>query len=291
MQLTGSGIQGDGPLEGNEEALVIYSDDVSLDQLRHAVRSAGKASEQRVPFDLREEARRGLTDWWSDRLDTWFMNVIAGNTAETDAKRTGMQATSAPTSATGNTRILYADGGSTSEASLSASQTFQLSYIDRAVAVAKTASPLIRPIKVDGSEYYVMFLHPYQVHSLRSGTAAAGSWVDIQKAAMTGGKIKDNPIFTGALGVFNNVVLHESTRVPAAPTNANARRAVLCGAQSCALAFGQGHGVDQMQWYEELFDYGNQLGVEAGCIAGMKKLVYNATDFGTVVVSTWAVAP
>jgi hypothetical protein len=40
-----------------------------------------------------------------------------------------------------------------------------------------------------------------------------------------------------------------------------------------------------MSWNEEIFDYGNQLGVSAGCIAGMKKTIYNSQDFATIVVS------
>lgn len=41
MQLSGTGIAGDDTLEGNEEALITYSDSVLVDQLRHAVRSKG----------------------------------------------------------------------------------------------------------------------------------------------------------------------------------------------------------------------------------------------------------
>lgn len=41
-QLTGRGVEGDGTLEGFEEALSIYSDSIIINQLRHAVRSAGK---------------------------------------------------------------------------------------------------------------------------------------------------------------------------------------------------------------------------------------------------------
>lgn len=69
MQLSGPGVQGDATLEGNEEALTTYSDAVTIDQLRHAVRSSGKMSEQRIPFSVREEARMGLQDWWSDRIN------------------------------------------------------------------------------------------------------------------------------------------------------------------------------------------------------------------------------
>ena len=62
MQLSGAGIQADGTLEGSEEALITYSDALIINQLRHAVRSAGQMSEQRVTFDVRDECRVGLQD-------------------------------------------------------------------------------------------------------------------------------------------------------------------------------------------------------------------------------------
>src|SRR5437868_15055328 len=49
MQLQGAGVMGDGTLEGNEEALTTYTDNLFIDQLRHAVRSKGKMSDQRLP--------------------------------------------------------------------------------------------------------------------------------------------------------------------------------------------------------------------------------------------------
>lgn len=290
MQLTGAGIQADGQLEGNEEALTTYSDNIFIDQLRHAVRTAGKMSEQRVPFSVREEARAGLTDWWADRIDTWFMNQIAGNTGQADTRYTGNQATIAPSTTSGNTRHLFSDGTHTTEASLSTTDVMQLSFIDRAVTTAKTATPLIRPIKIDGGEFYVMFMHPFQVHALRTdATAARITWYDAQKARVQGGEMDKNGIFSGALGVYNGVILHESVRMPS--VTANVRRAVLCGAQAALLALGQGENPDSPNWYEELFDYGNQFGVAGGMIAGLKKAVFNSIDFGTVVVSTRAVAP
>ena len=44
MQLNGNGVLGDGTLEGQEEALVTYSDALVINQLRNAVRSAGRMS-------------------------------------------------------------------------------------------------------------------------------------------------------------------------------------------------------------------------------------------------------
>jgi len=81
MLLTGNGIQGDGTLEGNEEALSTYTDDVLINQLRHAVRSGGKMSEQRIPFSVREEARMGLQDWWADRIDATLSSLECARTS------------------------------------------------------------------------------------------------------------------------------------------------------------------------------------------------------------------
>jgi N4-gp56 family major capsid protein len=293
MQLTGAGIQGDSTLEGNEEALVTYSDNVFIDQLRHAVRSGGKMSEQRVPFSVREEARVGLQDWWSDRFDLWVFNQLTGNTGETDTKKTGNQAITAATATTG----LFAGNGHGTEASLTASTTnaLQLKDIDRAVGKAKTATVPIRPVKHKGEDYYVLFVHPWAAYQLRTDTTT-NNYVDIFKAALQGGKYDDNPIFTGASFVYNNVIVHESTRVPTivgTPATGSAgdyRSNVFCGAQSGIMAFGRDNGPSRMNWTEELFDYENQLGVAAGCVAGFKKTIYNSSDFGTIVISTYAPA-
>jgi N4-gp56 family major capsid protein len=208
-----------------------------------------------------------------------------------------MQAAIAPSA----NNVIY--GGSTtesSEASISSSTVhyFNLSLLDRAVARAKTLSPQIRPIKEKGDDYYVCFIHPYQTYQLRtqSTSTLAGQWADIQRAAIQGGQGSDNPIWTGALGVYNGVILHESTRVPAFSTGAGAntgRTAVLCGAQAATFATGQKDDAtgQEMSWFEELFDYGNKLGVSAGLIGGLKKNVFNSADFGTIALKTYAVQP
>lgn len=292
MLLSGAGVQGDGTLEGNEEALTTYTDSVTIDQLRHAVRSSGKMSEQRVPFSVREEARLGLEDWWADRIDTWLFNQLAGNTAQTDTKYSGNQATVAPTAA----RKVYAGSATTEDDTVSntGSSKMVITVIDKCVEAAKTLSPMVRPISGEGGDSnYVMILHPYQVYDLRTNSTT-GQWLDIQKAVVTGGEKRNNGIFTGALGSYNGVVLHESSRVPWGASLTVAitavRRAVFMGAQAAIMAFGQGNSPMKWSWTEELFDYGNQLGVEAGCIAGVKKTVYNSTDFGVLTVPTYAVA-
>ena len=296
MRLTGDGIQGDSTLEGNEEALVTYSDSLVINQLRHAVRSGGKMSEQRVPFSVRNEAKDALRDWYSERFDTAFFNQICGNTAQADTRFTGNNAVTAI-----NASYKVMPDSKTLDESLSNTSVhkFTLGLVDAAKEKARTihdtlsGAPVIRPIKLGGNDYYVMFLHDFQVKDMRT-TTDTGQFLDIQKAAMQGGEVSKNPIFTGALGVYNGVVLHEANRVTqginsvTGAAQTSTRRAVLCGAQAACIAFGVDQGPMRMDWREELFDYGNQLGVASGCIWGLKRAIFNSRDFASIVVSTWA---
>ena len=288
VALQGAGVQGDDTLEGNEEALTFYSDSIVINQLRHAVVSAGNMSEQRVPYNIREEALLGLRDWFADRLDTAFFNQIAGNTNVTDTKYTGNNSTVAPD--TDHWILASGVAGTDTEASLSASSIFTLTLIDKAKVKAQTLSPMIRPLRVNGENKYVCFLHPFQVYQLRTNTDS-GQWMDIQKAALQGGQISKNPIYTGALGEYNGVILHEAPRIPS-PGISNVYRAVFCGAQAAVLCTGrQTNQRLDATWVEELFDYKNKLGVAGALIFGLKKTRFNSKDFGTIVISSYSPDP
>lgn len=288
LQGSGDGRQGDATLEGHEEALSTHTDDTVIDQLRHAFRSGGEMSEQRVPFDVREELRMAVEDWWTDRLDTWFFNQISGNTSQSDTRYTGNQAAIAPDS----DHHIFA-GSATAESNVSgnSSQIFSLAVVDRLVLRAKTLDIPMRPVKGGGASGFVMFISPEQHFDLRRNSTSQ-EYADFQKAAIQGGQVTKNPMFTGAVGMWNGVVIHEADRLPSFTVGANAAgnavgyRAVLCGAQAAVMAFGGGYGLKRMSWKEELFDYENQLGVAAGMIAGLKKQRYNSKDFSTIVCST-----
>ena len=194
------------------------------------------------------------------------MNQLCGQSTQTDTRYTG------------NNAVVAID--STRTISASGSSNFALDLLDQAAVKARTLSPVIRPVQTEAGEKYVMFITPEAHYDLRANTGTL-QWGDIQKAAMSGGQISDNPIFTGALGEYNGIILHESFRVP---INSNIGENVLCGAQAATFAFGRDNSPNRMTWTEELFDYGNQLGVSAGCIAGMKRTIYNSLDFSVVKV-------
>lgn len=299
-RLTGPGVIGDNTLAGNEEALATFQDQLLIDQLRHAVLPKGAMSQQRVPFSMRNAARNRLADWWEERLDLFVLNQATGNTFQTDTRFTGLQPCIAPDA----DHMIFANNRA-NEGALVPGDKFTIDLIDNYVAIAHSLEVPIRSIKLKGGleVFGVLFLHPYQVKSLRKNFSQ-GMWGDIQLAALKGGQITGNPIFSGAIGMYNNVVIHEDNRVPYGdatnnPTGKrfntlgvlNVARGVFMGAQALAMGFGRAYGKDmKMKWYEELLDGGNQLRVTAAMILGCKKTRFNGADFATVTVSSYETA-
>lgn len=308
-KLQAPGVIGDNVLAGQEETLKTYQDTLIINQLRHAVLPFGAMSQQRVPFSMRDMAKLRLADWWQERLDVSLLNQLCGNTYQTDTRFTGLQAPIAP-----STGYQVFANGRVSEATLVSGDKFTVNLIDNCVAIAHTLTTPIKPIRLKGMEIFgVLFLHPLQIKSLRTNFST-GMWGDIQRAAMQGGQITGNPIFTGAIGMYANVVIHEDVRVPYGDSTqqyaadgvtirynaigagngtntagtTNVARGVFCGAQAACIAFGRAYGMDmKMKWYEELLDGGNQLRVSAGLIFGLKKTQFNSTDYATITVSSY----
>ena len=283
MQLAGAGRTGQQVLEGNEEDLSFYDAALYIDLMRHAVRLDTEMTQQRVEYDLRKEARDALSDWWAQRFDSYMFRYLAGDTSLSFAGNTAVS---------GDSSHVVFGSTATAETSLTTAMVFTLSLVDKAVKKAKTVTPLMRPINIEGESYYAVILHPACVYDLRTSTST-GQWLDIQKAVAQGGKLKDNPIFTGALGVYNGCILYESNNVHNSTYGASSAvvyRNLFLGAQAGVIAFGQKDGVDAMRWNEELFDYGKSLGVSASTIWGMQKNIFNSQDYGVITISTGATA-
>ena len=294
MKLRGAGVTGDGTLEGNEEALSYYSDAILIDQLRHAVRSKGKASEQRVPYDMRATAREALATWWAERMDEMIFVYLSGARGVDTTLTLPISFTtfaSNTVTAPDTAHLKFANG--LVKATITTADILTLSEIDKLVEVAETVDPMIQPIMVNGEKRYVLLIHPYQATDLRTNVSS-GQWLDIQKAAAAA-QGSGNPIFTGALGMYNGVVIHVHRNVIrhsdlGSGTNLPGARALFLGNQAGAIAWGGIGGEGRYSWKEELFDYGNQLGVAAGCIFGVKKTRFNSADFGVIALDTYAIA-
>jgi N4-gp56 family major capsid protein len=291
-RLTGAGKTEGETAEGNGESLSIYSDSVTINELLHVVgtRSENTIDQQRVPFNLRDECKEALAMWWADRLSVSFFNQVCGNTVQTDTKYTGLNATVAPSSA----RIIRA-GTAAADNNLTSADIMTLDLIDQAVEMAKVGDNMVVPLNIGGAKKYVCYMHPFQVTALRTNSSS-GQWLDIQKAALSADNSTKNPIYSGALGEYNGVILRSSQDIPlgcvTTTAASNTRRAVLLGAQAAAMAYGSADKgtPNKYRWNEELLDHKRKLEIAAAAILGLKKTRFNSADFGTVVISTYAAA-
>lgn len=292
MQMGNAGVSGDNRMRDNEEAMTYYQDSVKIDQLRNA-HAFRRMSQQRTLHDLRMDAKANLADWFADRYDTYMFDYLCGNTSRSHA---GNTATAPDT----NHYIVSGDVSNsgtiaTDESSLGNNDQLQLADLDYAKESAKTLTPPIRPAMIDGQEYYVVVMHPYSVTDIRLDVANSAyiDWPTIQMYANKRGL--SNPIFTGALGVYNGMILFESTRIYSPITSV--RRNLFLGAQAGVFAMGNAYsqlaqqrvGKDNlMSWYEESDDYGNEFGVAVGSIFGMKATKFNSLDYGKIVLTSYS---
>lgn len=291
---------GDNRVKGKEENLRFFTDEVVIDQARHAVSAGGKMSRKRTVHDLRKVARDRLSDYWSQYIDELHFMYLAG-------ARGINQDFIEPTDFTGHAgnslqapddqHILYA-GSATSKATITNTEKMSRALIERAAAKSRMMRALdpnaanMLPVMLDGEARYVTIMSPFQEYDLRA--ADAQGWLEIQKAAAAA-EGRDNPIFKGGLGMINNVILHshESTirfsdygaggALPAA-------RALFLGRQAGVVAYGTAGGL-RYDWKEEEDDYGNEPTVVAGTIIGIKKTRFNSKDFGVIALDTYSANP
>jgi len=273
MKLSGAGKSGDDTLEGSEEAMTDYDEDVAIDQLRHAVVLTGRMDEKKNAYNMRTSAKNRLADWFAERIELEIFDKLCGKASSTFSNTPTIAAAS---------RLVYA-GGETAIANLTTSMKMDTKVLDKAKVTAQLASPKIRPIRVNGKEYYVAFLHPYDVTNLKQDPVYNQS---VREAGVRG---EDNPIFSGAVSNYNGIIIHEHEyvyRTNDGSGSAYVARNILCGQQAGVIAWGA-----PVNWTEKSFDYGNQWGIACGAIFGVIKPLFNAVDYGVVTMYCASAAP
>lgn len=316
LQLRMQPIEGDNTLEGKEEDLKFYTDQIYIDQARGGVNTGGRMTRKRTIHDLRKIARARQSEWWSRIFDELFFMYLSGGfrTASSGAATFANGDYTYPSGYAGfaNNSFYAPDaqhilwgGGKTSFATLTTADKMDLDLIDRCVARSSTVGggasgiPMMQPCNIEGEEKYVIVLHPNSEYDLRRGSTAAGSWIDIQKAAATA-EGRNNPIYKGSLGEYNGVVLHKHRGVllrtdGGAGSNVQVARNLLLGRQAGVVAFGSpGTGL-RFDWYEESRDNGNQAVITTSSIFGVKKTRFTIDgtdyDFGCYALDVAAATP
>lgn len=260
-ELSGAGVANDSNMEGAEEAPVTYDDAIVISQIRNAIRTNGKETEQRsTDAGLRNWAKQLLHRWMAAQIDQTIFTALG----------------------TSCTKIIYG-GDATATTDIEAGDYMTLALLGKYAAYAKKANPLIIGPTIKGKQTAgVAIIAPDQTYDLTERDAA---WAQAQREAQKPGY--DNPIFTGALGIHKNVVIHDHPRIALATnwgsgSNLNGATAMVLGIQSGAIAY-----ANKKIWDEKTFDYGNKVGFCVGALYGFTKAVFNSADNAVVGICTY----
>lgn len=305
-KLSGDGVNGDDELEGNEEAILSYSDSYLIDQKRFGVRLKGKLDEQKTAYSMRMDAKEKLTIRLQEFLERQFflklggvrntnLNDVIGTVVGTSAlwSNSPTVVPAADENAGSGNRYICANSGGTD--SLGATDLLTPTLISKAKIKARLSSPKVQPLRIDGRDHYVMWIHPYQAYDLKNNAQFAQA---MREAESRG---KDNPIFTGALGIWDGVIIYEHEYVPFLDVSVLANdnfagdgggtasavdvyRALLCGRQALVWAKCK----NDNGWVEKSFDYDNKVGFATGMIGGIDKVMFNSKEYGVITVDTAA---
>lgn len=255
LALTGAGVTGDAnALHGNEEQLKFNQLAFTVTDLSHAVGWTEKAA-QLITHNMRNTALNQLTKWLAGKLDTAIWTELTGGGTAVPTANAWFAG-----SATSINSLANTDGGG----------WLELGDISDAKATAQSVLKIEPLTTQDGQEWYGLVCDPMALLALKK-TAA---YQQAQRDANLRGS--NNPLFTGAAGVWDGVILYSNNRVPTGTnvgTPIRYAKNVLFGAQALTRGFAQ-----YPDWREEQFDYGRQSGVATTMIKGEKSSLYDLSS-------------
>jgi N4-gp56 family major capsid protein len=282
LPLVGEGRVGNDSIEGHEEGLRFRDFNCTIEELNHAVDTGGKMEEQRVPYDLMAEAKSGLQDWWADKLSDHVINTLCGIVGYRIAGQVFANAPDAPDA------NHFLTPNAVAEAAIGAADLVDLSFLDLLKQRAETINMLadehykIRPLKINGKQYYRVILHNYVFDMLKQNTNIA-MWGDLLRSA---GKLQQEQVEFE----YNGLLVSKSERCPT--TFANVYRGVLLGQQAGVWAWG-GAGDSKsttMAFHPYTRDADRFLMVRGGGIFGMRKVRFANIDFGALTFASFGAA-
>lgn len=251
-------------VEGQEGKYEQFYDSIQLEEYNTAFRSKTNKTldGQRPWFSITDENATALEQWSSEIMDNnWFTAIQH-----------------APT------KVVYG-GAASSVATLDNTCKLTPTLIRRLRVLAKTGFATgsnarqtypFRPIKIGGVDHYVLLVHPYAVYDMKENAAYQQSVREARERS------KNNPIFTDAVAVIDNVIIHEHENIQIFETAAGSGifycTGVFMGAGSSIWAWGK-------RWTTttELFDYGREEGANRCMIAKTKKTSFKYTPTGAAV--------
>lgn len=285
-RLTGAFVLGSTGLtmEGREQALTSYYQNVTLEEYKLAVRWANGLDLQRAVWNIPEVARQRIMTNTAENLDQLAFDALLAS----------------PTRVLAGDGVVYTAAATAAAACLTAAHKISPSLIRHAKAIASTGiatagtsdnaparviTPL-RPCRVEGTDHYVLLVHPYVAYDLGENSvyhqALREAWGDTK-----------NPIFFGGIAMIDNVIIHAHENMPLRSDGGGASvdyaKCILLGAQAAIQAYGSyrrtGNGKltgNTTEIITKSHGYDEEEGVCTKTITKIDKSKFNSLDYGSM---------
>ncbi len=270
-RVTDEGVTNDTAMEGSEQSMTFYGDDVTITQYKQAVINTGNYKSQIIPFNDLFAMKEALKVWAAERLDGLFFTAFDAGT-EYNTTNNILTVDASTTKATAGSMTL-------------AKNELLLADIRKLPFYARQRR--INPLRIKGKNYFVFLMHDDAAGRLQSvDPSNTQSWYQSMLHAQerSGG----NPLFEGAMGVvgssYAGVILHSHNNTALFGTTSGPEcYSLLLGAQ--AGIYGLAQPVD---WTQKLFQYDKQVGVQAAFMCGVGRSIFNTEEHGVISVRHYA---
>lgn len=259
-QVFSSGVTGETTLQGNEDVLSLGQYTLTVDWLRNAL-AYTKNLEKRVNFNIAQTIRMELSDWMKRKIDTDATKEIISNSSNT----------------------MFA-GDAAAEANLGTNDHFGTEEIDRIkLALERTAIP----IRTEGpageeEEYYGCVISEVDAYWLKGDSV----WNQAQRESGPRDYTK-NRIFSGALGMYNGVILYvmrgkkSANNIQGTPLRPEARVQTTINSSATEVQF------DAATTKQDLGDFFPTTGTIQ---IGSEQITYTSITVGAITGSTYRFA-
>lgn len=301
-QLRGSPTHGNQTMWDREEAIDTTTFRWEIQKIRHAVKVDGEIQDNRVTWNIIKTSSQLLGEWFAVWQEAAAAMHLCGFTIDaarpttepwfngTDLGGTWGNAPSRPDAAH------HLTVNDKNPEDFTPTDIIDWPMFSDCTALAATFPQPIRPIRMYGDDYFIVFVHPYTArHWKDSGTR----WWDLAKAAIQGGQINGNPIIRGTLGAYEGCLfmawpyLPPSINSGATAVVANTRSALFCG--QCSLVYGVAKRYPDENTFRKVErdkDYGDKVGVEAHTLGGLAapEFEFNGTTqrYSTIILDGYA---
>lgn len=240
-RLSGAGVTGNTLLEGSEEALKSREFGLTVQTHRNAV-AVTDHDEQLSAIDLRNASKMMLKLWGMELKRDQIIAALASINgvafgSASAGQRNAWQVDNSDRVLYG-TKAKYNATHLTAINAIVAADTFTAAKVSLMKRIAQTASPKIKPIRVDGDrEYFVAFANSMSFRDLSNDSAMLSANRDARARGTS-----DHPIFQGGALQYDGVVIVEVPEIDTLIfTNGNGvptpvGPVFLCGAQALGVA-------------------------------------------------------